>query len=215
MVFVEHYVGDRNNAALSFDATVNWPKDFRLYVEFFLDDMLAPWKIFSDDWGNKWALTVGAQYFTNWKNRDISAGIEISRVEPWVYTHFYGGSHRYDHFNVCLGSSAGPNSLSATVNCDIGVTKKMTLGVKVASLSNNPSVRGGKITDIFQDKGRVSTPDAGTKKFLGPGTVSYVRPGVYGRYDPFGLFRVNAGIDVDVAEERGRARFSLDGGFRF
>ncbi|MDR2592311.1 MAG: hypothetical protein LBC59_05835 [Chitinispirillales bacterium] len=215
MVFVEHYVGDKNNAALALDATVNWPKDFRFYFEFFLDDMLAPWKIMSDDWGNKWALTIGAQYFANWKNRDVSVGLEISRVEPWVYTHFYGGSHRYDHFNVCLGSAAGPNSLSAVVNGDISVTEKVTLGVRVASLSNNPSARGGKITDIFQDEGRGSTPDAGIKKFLGPGTVSYIRPGLYGRYDPFGLFRVNAGIDVDVAEERGRVSFSLDGGFRF
>ncbi len=212
MVFVEHYVGDKNNAALSIDATVNWPKDFRLYFEFFLDDMLSPWKILSDDWGNKWALTAGAQYFTTWENRDISVGLEISRVEPWVYTHFYGGSHRYDHFNTCLGSEAGPNSLSAIVNFDVGVTEKVTLGAKITSLSNNPSLRGGKITDIHQGNGIDSS---GTKKFLGPGTVSHVRPGIYGRYDPFGLFRVNAGIDVDVAEDRGQTRFSLDGGFRF
>jgi hypothetical protein len=215
MVFVEHYVGDRNNAALAFDAAINWPKDFRLYFEFFLDDMLAPWKIMSDDWGNKWALTVGAQYFTNLKNRDISVGMEVSRVEPWVYTHFYGGSHRYDHFNVCLGSDAGPNSLSAIINCDIGVTDKVTLGVKATSLSNNPAARGGKITDIFQYGDSGNTPDAGTKKFLGPGTVHHVRPGIYGYYDPFGLFRLNAGIDVDIAEERGRVNFWLDGGFRF
>jgi hypothetical protein len=215
MVFVEHYVGDRNNAALAFDAAVNWPKDFRLYAEFFLDDMLAPWKILSDDWGNKWALTLGAQYFTNWKGRDVSAVLEVSRVEPWVYTHFYGGSHRYDHFNVCLGSAAGPNTLSAIVGGDIGVTEKVTLGARVASLSNNPSVRGGKITDIFQYGDSARAPDAGVKKFLGPGTVHYVKPGVYGYYDPFGLFRLNAGIDIDVAEERGRVSFRLDGGFRF
>jgi hypothetical protein len=215
MVFVEHYVGDINNAALALDAAVNWPKDFRIYFEFFLDDMLAPWKIMSDDWGNKWALTVGAQYFANWRNRDVSVGMEISRVEPWVYTHFYGGSHRYDHFNTCLGSEAGPNSLSAIVSCDISVTEKITLGIRTASLSNNPSARGGKITDIFQFGDNGNTPDVGIKKFLGPGTVHYVKPGVYGRYDPFGFFRVNAGIDVDVAKERGRVCFSLDGGFRF
>jgi hypothetical protein len=93
----------------------------------------------------------------------------------------------------------------------------LTLGAKVASLSNNASVRGGKITDIFQfeGSGNDAPPDVGTKKFLGPGTVTYLRPGVYGRYDPWGLFRVNAGVDIDVAEERGRVLFSLDGGFRF
>jgi len=209
-LFVGHYLGDNDNGALSFDACFNWPRNFRFYGEFYLDDMSAPWTIFSDDFRNKWALTLGMQYFTIWRGKDISAGAEVSRIEPWVYTHFYGGSHRYDHFNSSLGSNAGPNSLSAIVNCDIGVTKKITLGVKTESVSNNTSARGGKITDIFQ-----FSSDAVTKKFLGPGTVTYVRPGVYGRYDPFGLFRVNAGIDVDVAEERGRTRFSLDGGFRF
>jgi len=178
--------------------------------------MSAPWTIFSDDFRNKWALTLGMQYFTAWGGKDVSVGAEVSRIEPWVYTHFYGGSHRYDHFNASLGSNAGPNSLSAIVNCDVGVTKKATLGVKAESISNNPSARGGKITDIFQFAGNGDIPpDAVTKKFLGPGTVNHVRPGVYGRYDPFGMFRVNAGIDVDVAEDRGRLMFSLDGGFRF
>jgi len=209
-LFVGHYLGDNDNGALSFDACINWPRNFRFYGEFYIDDMSAPWTIFSDDFRNKWALTLGMQYFTVWRGKDVSVGAEVSRIEPWVYTHFYGGSHRYDHFNSSLGSNAGPNSLSAIVNCDIGIAKKITLGARVTSLSNNPSARGGKITDIFQ-----YGSDAVTKRFLGPGTVNYVKPGIYGRYDPFGLFRVNAGIDVDAAEERGRVSFSLDGGFRF
>lgn len=216
-LFVGHYLGDNDNGALSFDASLNWPRDFRFYGEFYIDDMSAPWTIFSDDFRNKWALTLGMQYFTVWNGMDVDAGAEVSRIEPWVYTHFYGGSHRYDHFNSSLGSDAGPNSLSAAVNFGVGVTKKAAVGVRASSLSNNPSVRGGKITDIFQSEGNESgnPPDAVTKRFLGPGTVTYIRPGVYGRYDPWGLFRVNAGLDVDVAAEAGRVRFSLDGGFRF
>ncbi|MDR0331739.1 MAG: hypothetical protein LBH93_08540 [Chitinispirillales bacterium] len=215
MVFVEHYVGDKNNSALAFDVTLNWPKGFRFYAEFFLDDMLAPWKILSDDWGNKWAATLGAQYFTNWKGRDISAGLEASRVEPWVYTHVFGGSHRYDHFDKCLGSEMGPNTMAIAVSGDMSVTKKGTLGVRLTSLSSNPTVRGGKITDIFQYSDDPLERDSETKKFLGPGTTHCVRPGVYGYYDPLGLFRLNAGFDIDVAENRGRAHFQLDGGFRF
>jgi len=215
MAFVEHYAGDKHNAAISLDFTLNWPENFRFYGEFFIDDMLAPWKIFSDDWGNKWALTLGAQYFTNLYGRDVGAGIEVSRVEPWVYTHFYGGSHRYDHFDKPLGSELGPNSMAIVANCDAAVTKKITAGLKLTSISNNPSARGGKITDIFQDSWRSDNPDSETKRFLGPGTVHYLRPGVYGYYDPFGLFRVNAALDVDVAEDRGRVYFNVNGGFRF
>ena len=215
MVFVEHYAGDKNNSALAFDASVNWPENFRLYGEFFLDDMLAPWHIMSDDWGNKWALTLGAQYFSTLYGRDVSAGLEWSRVEPWVYTHFYGGSHRYDHFNTPLGSEMGPNSMAIAANCGVSVTNRGTVGLKLTSLSSNPSARGGKITDIFQDPGRVENPDSETKKFLGPGTIHYLRPGVYGHYDPLGLFRVNASVEVDAARDRGRVHVMVDGGFRF
>jgi len=39
--FVEHYAGDRDNAALSFDFTLWYPEKFRWYGEFFLDDILS------------------------------------------------------------------------------------------------------------------------------------------------------------------------------
>jgi hypothetical protein len=217
MIFVELYTGDMANAALAFDFSLNWPQDFRFYGEFYIDDLLSPWKFLSDDWGNKWAFTLGMQYFTNLYNRDVSAGLEWSRVEPWVYTHFYGGSHRYDHFDKCLGSPMGPNSMAIAANADVSVMNKVTTGLKLTSLSNNPTARGGKITDIFQEAGRegVIEPDSETKKFLGPGTVHYLRPGIYAAYDPFGLFRANVSIEVDVARDGGRMHFAVDGGFRF
>ncbi|MCL2220192.1 MAG: hypothetical protein FWB94_09965 [Chitinispirillia bacterium] len=215
MVIAEHYVGDKNNAAIAFDFALNWPQDFRFYGEFFMDDMLAPWDILSDDWGNKWAVTLGAQYFTGLYGRDVSAGIEFSRVEPWVYTHFYGGSHRYDHFDKPLGAELGPNSMAIAAHCDAAVTKKITAGFKMTSISTNQSARGGKITDVFQDPGRVETPDSETKTFLGPGTIHYLRPGIYGQYDPLGIFRVNASIEIDAARDAGSVRLGIDGGFRF
>jgi hypothetical protein len=215
MVFVELYTGDMANAALAFDFALNWPKDFRFYGEFHIDDLLSPWSFLSDDWGNKWAVTLGMQYFTNLYNKDISAGFEWSRVEPWVYTHFYGGSHRYDHFDKPLGSELGPNSMAIVANADVGITPKITAGIKLTSLSSNPTTRGGKITDIFQDPGRVENPDSETKRFLGPGTIHHLRPGIYGQYDPFGLFRMNTAIEIDAAQDKGRIHFMIDGGFRF
>ncbi|MCL2688233.1 MAG: hypothetical protein FWE57_00105 [Chitinispirillia bacterium] len=220
MVFVEHYVGDKSNAALSFDASLNWPQNFRFYGEFFIDDMLSPWKIFSDDWGNKWAVTAGVQYFSTLYSRDISAGIEYSRVEPWVYTHFYGGSHRYDHFDISLGSPLGPNSRAVVINGDMNITKKSTIGLSLKSLAKNSQTRGGKITDIFQEERveyliPVENYDSETKRFLGPGTVNHLRPGVYGYYDPSGPFRINASAEIDVDSDRGNIHLRLEGGFRF
>jgi hypothetical protein len=158
------------------------------------------------------------QYFTNLYGRDFDVGLEWSRVEPWVYTHAYGGSHRYDHFDKPLGSPMGPNSMAIAANAGMSVAKKGTLGLKLTSLSNNPTARGGKITDIFQYQSREGfdfEPDLWTKRFLGPGTIHYLRTGIYGRYDPFGMFRVNAEIEVETAHDKGKMRFALDGGFRF
>jgi hypothetical protein len=215
MAIAEHYLGDRNNAALGFDISVNWPQDSRLYAELFIDDILTPWSVFGDDWGNKLALTLGIQHFANIYGRDVSATLEWSRVDPWVYTHFYGGSHRYDHFDKCLGSPLGPNSMAVAASGDIAITKKITAGLKFTSESSNPSARGGKITDIFQDPGRVENPDSEKKTFLGPGTVHYVRPGIYGAYGQFGMLRFGASFEVDVAEDRGRVHAALNGAVRF
>ncbi len=212
--FVEHYIGDRDNAALSFDGSILWPQNFRFYGEFFLDDFLSPWKMFTDDFGNKWALTAGMQYFGTLWSRDLNAGIEYHRIEPWVYTHFYGGSHRYDHFNQPLGSPLGPNSQAIVASCDIGVNKKLSAGVKITSLALNDSTRGSKITDVFQDDIALN-PDLQTKKFLGPGTDYYFRPGIYASYDPFGIFKLNALFELDLAKDKGQVRLQMDGGFCF
>ncbi|MCL2183138.1 MAG: hypothetical protein FWB85_06685 [Chitinispirillia bacterium] len=215
MAFVEYYTGDKSNAALSFSLNLNWPDNFRFYGEFFIDDMLAPWSIFKNDWGNKWALTLGAQHFTSIAGRDVSATLEWSRVEPWVYTHFYGGSHRYDHFDKSLGSPIGPNSMAVTASGDIGVAKNITAGVKLTSVSSNPSARGGKITDIFQPDQSPTGPDDLTKTFLGPGTVHHLRPGIYAEYNPFGMIWLKGSLDADAASDRGRVYMAVDGGFRF
>lgn len=53
-----------------------------------MDDILSPLKIFTDDWGNKWAATLGMQYFGSLFGRDFTVNAEYSHVEPWVYTHF-------------------------------------------------------------------------------------------------------------------------------
>jgi len=77
-VFVEHYAGEGTIRRLSFDATLNWPDKTRFYGEFFIDDMTAPWSLFSSDWGNKWAFTIGGQYFGAIMNKDISATAEYT-----------------------------------------------------------------------------------------------------------------------------------------
>lgn len=216
--FVEHYAGDKDNAAISFDANLRWPEKFRWYMEFFIDDMLAPWKLFNDDWGNKWALTVGMQYFGRIRNRDMLIGAEYSRVEPWVYTHFYGRSHNFLHFDKCLGSPLGPNTQALVASAKVQVDKRNELGIGISHIGKNPSVRGGKITDIFQQETENEPrefTDNTKKEFLGDGTEWYLRPSVMWNFNPFGKFFVDAKWEIDVLDDCGRMELSLWGGISF
>lgn len=216
--FVEHYAGDRDNAALSFDLTLWWPKRFRWYGELFLDDILAPWKILSTDWGNKWALTCGMQSFGSILGRDFESLLEYSHVEPWVYTHFYGGSHQYTHFNKCLGSPLGPNSQGLTALFQLTVTPMHIPGLGIWYQAANSTVRGGSITDVFQypdisDSTKIH--DSETKHFLGKGTISHFGPIVTYSFNPFGKFQIKFRYELDLIDNPGRSSMYLNGGFVF
>lgn len=216
--FVEHYSGDRDNAAISFDAALFWPASYRFYMEFFLDDMLSPWKLFTNDWGNKWACTMGANYFGKLCNRDLTLLAEVSRVEPWVYTHFNGGSHRYTHFSSSIGAQAGPNSLSSVLMGLIKVHPLHETGFGIQQLAYNHTVRGGSITDVFQHEDPDDTTryhDATTKEFLGKGTLWHLRPSLYWKFNTFGTFALDAVFMVDVLENAGALSFRINGGLYF
>jgi hypothetical protein len=212
-VFVEHYAGDRDNKALSFDASLHWPDNARIYGEFFIDDMTAPWSIFSSDWGNKWAYTIGSQYFGDFMNKDYSVTAEYTRVEPWVYTHFNGGSHRYDNFNQCLGAPLGPNSDALTLLCEAVMTPLHTVGVEFTNTRKDAAARGGSITDVFQGLPHNGFPaDSWTKHFLGAGTVATTQLGAYWKFNQYGIFRATLKYDYDFS---GESIFQLFGGLVF
>ncbi|NLG17112.1 MAG: hypothetical protein GX556_07265 [Fibrobacter sp.] len=216
--FAEHYAGDRDNAALSLDFNLQWPVDFRWYAEIFLDDMLSPQKLFSTDWGNKWALTAGMQFFGTLFMRDMEIDLEYSHVEPWVYTHFYGGSHRYSHFDNCLGSPLGPNSQAIVLSMHSQISKLNKLGIGLNSIAQNRSVRGGNISDVYQfwdPADEMKFHDDTTKMFLGPGTEWSLKPVFYWSFNPFGRFRVDASYKVELLDNKHSSELSLWGGVVF
>jgi hypothetical protein len=57
--FAEHYAGTGTMPRSPLDVNLLWPANSAGIAEFFLDDMLAPWKIFSSDFGTNGTLTVG------------------------------------------------------------------------------------------------------------------------------------------------------------
>ncbi|HEX7511716.1 MAG TPA: capsule assembly Wzi family protein, partial [Chitinivibrionales bacterium] len=221
--FSEHYLGDRDNAFISFDADMHYPKNFRGYVEVLIDDMLAPWKALTDDWGNKWAFTLGGQYFGRVHSKDVTATVEYSRVEPWVYTHFYGGSHRYTDFDQCLGMPLGPDADALVVGAQVQVSPRNAIGFKLTNIRKNSSARGGNITDVFQDSLydyndtviRPLHPDNPKKTFLGPGTQTSTRLGVSWKYAPFGIFKIDALLEYEFSNGKNGVYGHASGGFVF
>jgi len=214
--FVEHYAGDRDNAAISFDFNIRFPKRFRWYGEFFLDDMLNPLKIFSDDWGNKWAATLGFQCFGQIIAKDLVLSVEYSHVEPWVYTHFFGGSHNYGHFGQSLGSPLGPNSQAIVVSTIMQLNKTNAIQFKFLNTGKNSTVRGGNITDVFQDpEDTTAFHDSKKKKFLGPETVWSSKPSIQWTFNSFGLFNVNLEYAIDITANKVANEVGLWGGLHF
>ncbi|MBD3317376.1 MAG: hypothetical protein GF344_16430 [Chitinivibrionales bacterium] len=206
--FAEHYVGDRDNVVLSFDVSLTMPRCFRWYLEFFLDDITTPLTIFSNDWGNKWAVTAGGQYYGVWKERDVTATIEYSRVEPWVYTHFGGGSHRYTHFGQSIGSPLGPNADGLVGHLTYAIHRLHTVGLLARIERKNEQVRGGSLRHIWQEG-----KDSEIKVFLeSEGREVRKLGGVTWQMSPFGLFHVEA---LAFCEEGVGLGFEASGGFSF
>jgi hypothetical protein len=202
--FTEHYLGDRDNSVLSFDVTFMWPRGFRWYAEMLFDDITAPWTIFSEDWGNKWAIAAGGQWFGVLAGRDVSLSAEYARVEPWVYTHFYGGSHNLTHYGQGLGAPLGPNSESIRVAADMALGRRHTAGLTFAN-DRKGVTRGSTITDVFQDTTEYYVPqyaDSWTKEFLGPGMHRSTRIGAFYAYSPLGRFRIETGFEFDLNERK-------------
>jgi len=220
--FAEQYIGDRDNAAISFDLNLFWPTQFRWYGELFLDDITTPWGLFSDDWGNKWAVTLGGEYYGRWFTKDMMAAVEYTRIEPWVYTHFYGGSHRYTHFGQILGGETGPNSARLSVRLETDLTERHTVSLFVDNIRKGRD-RGSDIRHVFQmeeyefnegDVYRPPVPDSDTKEFLADPVATTRIGGAYG-FNAFGLFSMTVEAVALIEEQGVSAEGAVYGGFFF
>jgi len=148
-VFAEHYLGDLDNKQITLDFELRFPQIARWYMEFMIDDATAPHTLFSNHWGNKWAFTLGTQWFPTIKEKNAVFGLEYCRVEPWVYTHFRGVATNYEHFGKGMGAELGSNSDQIRGLSEIYLSHRH--GIKLEAIRNryNRNTRGGSIGDVF------------------------------------------------------------------
>lgn len=106
---VEHNQWDRDNV-LIYAGFIHRPKPgFRFYAQLAIDEF-SYGKIFTNWWGNKYALQSG----WNYQHALGSAGLEITAVRPYTYGHFMAHS-MYSHDGRVLGYPAGANLLNITL----------------------------------------------------------------------------------------------------
>ncbi len=108
-LIAEHTLGNRDNVGMGLDIDVNRVRNLKLYGELFIDDLFAPWELFSDYWGNKLAFTLGGTWVDPLDLKDTEVHWEYTRIEPYVYTH-QDSVNAYEHYDVGLGHFLQPNS---------------------------------------------------------------------------------------------------------
>ncbi|OGS35458.1 MAG: hypothetical protein A2293_16040 [Elusimicrobia bacterium RIFOXYB2_FULL_49_7] len=158
--FAQHYNGDRDNTLLSFDLSVHPMDGLEFYSELLIDDLKSPASFFEKKWYNKWGLTLGSRYALPLLFADMIFSAEYSRIEPWVYTHFFGESHRFRHYGSPIGSFLGPNSDGLFLRLEL-MPHRRTSAALSFSQTRHGDGPGSRITDYHRDG-----IDSDNKQFL-------------------------------------------------
>jgi len=214
-VFAEHYGGDLDNKQISLDFELKLPQMARWYLEFLIDDCQNPLEMFNDRWGNKWALTFGTQWFPNIAGRNAVFGLEYCRVEPWVYTHFYGVANNYEHYGKGMGAQLGPNSAQVRGFAQYYFTQSHGLQLEAVHNRFNRNARGGNIGDVFRYKGSEANQpyfDTEIKEFLGKDYQKNYEVSLSYLFRQFKRFEMKVSAIYDSEKSVGG---EICGGFRF
>jgi len=100
-----------------------------------------------------------------------------SAVEPWVYTHFFGESHRYRHYGQSLGTSVGPNGDLLHLSLFLTPARQFRLEIFAEQLRKGTGEPGDRITDVHING------ENPTKVFLGKNVVNQQTAGLEIRYE--------------------------------
>jgi len=106
---IEHYYGDRDNGAISFDAAWRILPGLKIYGEWFIDDIITT-QLGSEWFGNKFGYQAGIFIVDPLNIPGVDILLEYSRVKPYVYSHSVYDYNKYKHYDTILGHYIGPNS---------------------------------------------------------------------------------------------------------
>jgi hypothetical protein len=147
--YAEHQVGDRDNISLGADLDWRLPWSARVYGELFLDDLLGPDAFFDPYWGNKFAVTFGAEAYDLLLPASVVQA-EYARVEPWLFTHRLF-DNQAQHYGALLGSSLPPNSHALRLRFAKDLPRGLSAEAEYGFLQRGVDVPGSSPFDFHQD----------------------------------------------------------------
>lgn len=125
----EHNLSDRDNVLIF--GGINF-KPFQrniIYTNIILDE-LSKSKIFTDWWGNKYAIQIGNSYRISGLT-DARISFEFTAVRPWLYTHKIL-HNKYSHDGIGLGFPDGSNLIQYAGEFHYGILKKISVNLHAA-----------------------------------------------------------------------------------
>jgi len=138
----EHNLRDRDNVLIFGGMNLKPISQNTFYLNFIFDE-LSKSKIFTDWWGNKYAIQLGNSYLINRKG-DSRITIEFTAIRPWMYTHKIL-HNKYSHDGIGLGFPDGSNLIQIAGELNYNLLKCLTANVhssftKQGSLGNDFSI---------------------------------------------------------------------------
>lgn len=122
----EHNLRDRDNVLMFCGMNLKPLSNNTFYVNFILDE-LSKSKIFTDWWGNKYAVQIGNSYLINKKN-STRITLEFTAIRPWLYTHKIL-HNKYSHDGIGLGFPDGSNLIQFAGELNYGLLKNLTANI--------------------------------------------------------------------------------------
>ena len=144
----QHDGGDRDNVVMSGDFVARLPFRGIFYGALLIDDMKIS-KLGKGDAGNKLGFLTGV-FSTDLFLDGLDVGIEYTRLEPYVYSHFYP-INRFSNWNSSLGADLQPNSDRLELTLLYRPTFDITLNL--SSALNRHGSLGGSVEESLPHSG--------------------------------------------------------------
>jgi len=138
----EHNLRDRDNVLIFCGMNLKPSAKNTFYMNFIFDE-LSKSKVFTNWWGNKYAIQLGNSYWIDKKN-NIRFTLEFTAVRPWMYTHKIL-HNKYSHDGIGLGFPDGSNLFQVAGELNYGMLKCLSANLhgsftKQGNLGNDFSI---------------------------------------------------------------------------